>query len=59
MIKKNWLLVLEGVMVVLIVGLGFLLKWNIERVGWEKIEEVFPDRGVPRMNITLNGVSLE
>lgn len=59
MVKKNWLLVLEGVMVVLIVGLGFLLKWNIERVGWEKIEEVFPDRGVPRMNITLNGVSLE
>ncbi|MDO4746775.1 MAG: CotH kinase family protein [Candidatus Saccharibacteria bacterium] len=59
MVKKNWLLVLEGVMVVLIVGLGFLLKWNIEKVGWEKIEEVFPDRGLPRMNITLNGVSLE
>ena len=46
-------------MVVLVVGLGFLLKWNVERTKWEEIERVFPDRGVPRMNITLNGVSLE
>ena len=59
MVKKNWLLVLSGVMAILIVGLGFLLKWNIERIGWEKVEEAFPNRGVPRINIALNGVSLD
>ena len=47
------------VVLVFVAVQGFLLSLDLERKGWEQIESVFPDRGVPRINITLNGVSLE
>ena len=47
------------VVLVFVVVQGFLLSLDLERKGWEQIESVIPDRGIPRMNITLNGVSLE
>ncbi len=55
MSKKCWLLVLIIGVVACGVGMGFLLKLDLYR---QKYNE-FEDRGVPRINITLNGVSLE
>lgn len=59
MVKKNWLLVVLIGVLVLIVGTGLLVKFGMERAAAEEILTKFPDRGVPRMNITLNGVTLE
>ena len=59
MVKKNWLLVVLIGVLVLIVGTGLLVKFGMERAMAEEILAKFPDRGVPRMNITLNGVTLE
>lgn len=59
MVKKVWLkLLLPGVLI-LIVGVGMLVKLGMERATAEELAMKFPDRGVPRMNITLDGVSLE
>lgn len=55
-VKKDWLLVLFVGVLVLIVGVGLLVKPLVEKEG--ELAR-FPDRGVPRMNITLNGVSLD
>ena len=59
MVKKNWLLVVLIGVLVLIVGTGLLVKCGMERAAAEEILTKFPDRGVPRMNITLNRVTLE
>ena len=59
MIRRHWLTwVLVGVLV-LIVGAGLLVKFGMEKAQADEILAKFPDRGVPRMNITLNGVTLE
>ena len=47
------------VVLVFVVMQGFLLSLDLKQKGWEQIESVFPDRGVPRINITLNDVSLD
>lgn len=59
MVKKNWLLVLIVSALVFVMGIGFLVKLGLDRRGWEEIEVAFPDRGLPRINITLNGTTLE
>ncbi|MBQ1528019.1 hypothetical protein IIZ77_00005, partial [Candidatus Saccharibacteria bacterium] len=59
MVKKNWLLVVLIGVLILIVGTGLLAKFGMERAAAEEILTKFPDRGVPRMNITLNGVTLD
>ena len=59
MVKKNWLLVVLIGVLILIVGAGLLVKFGMERAAAEEILTKFPDRGVPRMNITLNGVTLD
>ncbi len=59
MVKKNWLLVVLIGVLVLIVGMGLLVKFGMERAAAEEVLTKFPDRGVPRINITLNGVTLE
>lgn len=59
MVKKNWLYLLSCIGAIFVIGMGFLLKLDLDRKGWERIEAVFPDRGLPRINITLNGVTLE
>lgn len=59
MIRRHWLTwVLVGVLV-LIVGAGLLVKFGMEKAQADEILAKFPDRGVPRMNITLNGVTLD
>ena len=59
MVKKNWLLVVLIGVLILIVGTGLLAKFGMERAAAKEILTKFPDRGVPRMNITLNGVTLD
>ena len=59
MVKKDWLSVILVGALVLIVGIGLLVKYGMERAVAEEVLVKFPNRGVPRMNITLNGVSLE
>ena len=59
MIKNHWLTLVLIVILVLIVGVGLLVKYGMEKAQADEILAKFPDRGVPRMNITLNGVSLE
>ena len=59
MIRRHWLTwVLVGVLI-LVVGIGLLVKFGMEKAQADEILAKFPDRGVPRMNITLNGVTLE
>lgn len=55
MVKKSWLFVLVGVFLISLVMMGFLMKIDFERKEYNKFE----DRGVPRINIRLNGVNLE
>ena len=59
MAKKAWLRFLFSGVLILIVGVGLGVKYGMERAAAEEVLAKFPDRGVPRMNITLNGVSLE
>ena len=59
MVKKDWLSVILVGALVLVVGIGLLVKYGMERAVAEEVLAKFPDRGVPRINITLNGVSLE
>ena len=59
MAKKAWLRFLLPGVLILIVGVGLLVKFGIERAAAEEVLAKFPDRGVPRMNITLNGVTLD
>ena len=58
MAKKAWLRFLLPGVLILIVGVGLLVKFGMERAVAEEVLAQFPDRGVPRMNITLNGVTL-
>ena len=59
MVKKDWLsFVLVGVLV-LIIGVGLVAKVVIGVQLKDEALAKFPDNGVPRMNITLNGVTLE
>ena len=59
MVRRERLGVLVFGLVVFVALMGWLLKLDLDKMGWRRVEEQFPDRGVPRMNITLNGVSLE
>lgn len=59
MAKKAWLRFLLPGVLSLIVGVGLLVKFGIERAAAEDIAARFPDRGVPRINITLNDVTLD
>ena len=59
MAKKAWLRFLLPGVLILIVGVGLLVKFGMERAAAEEVLAQFPDRGVPRMNISLNGVTLE
>lgn len=59
MAKKAWHRFLLPVVLILIVGVGLLVKFGMERTMAEDIVTLFPDRGIPRMNITLNGVTLD
>ncbi|MBR2753944.1 CotH kinase family protein [Candidatus Saccharibacteria bacterium] len=57
--KKKWLRwLLVGFLLLLIlgIGIGFLVRWRIEK---DEINAKYPDRGVPRIDISLNGISLE
>ena len=59
MVKKDWLsFVLVGVLV-LIIGVGLVAKVVIGVQLKDEALAKFPDNGAPRMNITLNGVTLE
>lgn len=59
MAKKAWLRFLLPGVLILIVGVGLLVKFGMERAVAEDIAARFPDRGVPRINITLNDVALD
>ena len=59
MAKKAWLRFLLPGVLILIVGVGLLVKFGMERAVAEDIAARFPDRGVPRINITLNDVTLD
>ena len=59
MAKKAWLRFLLPGVLILIVGVGLGVKYGMERAVAEDILAQFPDRGVPRMNISLNGVTLD
>ena len=59
MVKKDWLsFVLVGVLV-LIIGVGLVAKAVIGAQIKGEVSAKFPDNGAPRINITLNGVTLE
>lgn len=59
MVKKDWLsFVLVGVLV-LIIGVGLVAKAVIGAQIKGEVSAKFPDDGAPRMNITLNDVTLE
>ena len=59
MVKKDWLsFVLVGVLV-LIIGVGLVAKTVIGVQLKDEALAKFPDKGVPRINIALNGISLE
>lgn len=59
MVKKVWLRFLLPGVLILIVGVGLLVKFGMERAAAEEVLSQFPDRGVPRMNISLKGVTLD
>ncbi|MBR2840017.1 CotH kinase family protein [Candidatus Saccharibacteria bacterium] len=56
MVKKAWLRLLLPGALILIVGIGLFAKVKVEDAA---TMAKFPDRGVPRINITLNGVTLD
>ena len=53
--KGRWVAVWIGLFLVISVVGGFLIKGIIDNALYNR----FPDRGVPRINIDLNGVSLD
>lgn len=57
--KRDFLGVLVWGAVFLIVVIGVAVKFGIEKAQADEILAKFPDRGIPRMNITLNDISLE
>ena len=57
MARKNWLIV-AGVLFFAI-GVGLLVKVGVEWAETEVFLVEFPDRGVARINITLNEIELE
>ena len=59
MLKWDRLVVLLWGVLVLIVGVGLVAKVVIGVQLKDEALAKFPDNGVPRMNITLNGVTLE
>ena len=59
MFKWDRLVVLLWGVLVLIVGVGLVAKVVIEAQLRDETLARFPDNGAPRMNITLNGVTLE
>ena len=59
MVKKDWLsFVLVGVLV-LIIGVGLVAKAVVGVQLKDEALAKFPNNGAPRMNISLNGVTLE
>ena len=59
MVKKSWLSVLLVGGLVLVVGVGVILKFVIDGIENNTILTKFPDRGVPRINITLEGTTID
>lgn len=53
--KGRWVAVWIGLFLVISTVVGFLIKSIIDNALYNR----FPDRGVPRINIDLNGVSLD
>ena len=53
--KGRWVVVWVGLFLMILTVGGFLIKGIIDNALYNR----FPDRGVPRINIDLNGVSLE
>ncbi len=53
--KGRWVAVWIGFFLVISTAVGFLIKGIIDNALYNR----FPDRGVPRINIDLNGVSLD
>ena len=58
-VKRDFLGVVVWGVVLLIIIIGMAVKFGIEKAQADEVLAKYPDRGVPRMNITLNGVSLE
>ncbi len=58
-VRRKWKIILVIGGLVLMVGIGFLVKYGIENARRNEILARFPDRDVPRINIELNGVGLE
>ena len=56
--KKKWQWLLVGFVLFLVV-ISFILKIVFVQIERSEREAKFPDRGVPRININLNGVSIE
>ena len=56
--KKKWQWLLVGFVLFLVV-MGFILKIVFVQIERNEREAKFPDRGVPRININLNGFSIE
>ena len=59
MVRKNITIIVLMVALVLMIGAGMLVKVGLEKAEVEAILTKFPDRGIPRINLTLEGVSLE
>ena len=59
MVRKNITTIVFMVALVLMIGVGVLVKVGLEKAEVEAILTKFPDRGIPRINLTLEGVSLE
>ncbi|MBR3256175.1 CotH kinase family protein [Candidatus Saccharibacteria bacterium] len=53
--KGRWVVVWVGLFLMILTAGGFLIKGIIDNALYNR----FPNRGVPRINIDLNGVSLE
>ena len=58
-LKKSLCCGILCVGLLVMVGIGLLIKHNTEKMDWGQIETVFPNRGLPRLNVSLNNVSLE
>lgn len=59
MMKKVWFSFLLVGALILVTVVCLLVGLNTQQEEHAKILEKFPDRGAPRMNITLNGVGLD
>ena len=59
MTKKVWFSFLLVGALILVAVACLLVGLNTQQKEYAKILEKFPDRGAPRMNITLNGVGLD